>query len=125
GEKFILAYRKIENLGLTVFSEIPSSKAYAASERLIEKSILFAVLILLISFVISIPFTRRLTAALRQLYLGTTKVSEGEFDVSVPVRSNDEIGSLSTSFNKMTDEITRLIRETIDKARMEKEIETA
>jgi sigma-B regulation protein RsbU (phosphoserine phosphatase) len=53
------------------------------------------------------------------------KVSTGEFDVSVPVRANDEIGSLSTAFNKMTDEITRLIKETVDKARMEKEIETA
>lgn len=125
GERYILAYRKIQELGLTVFSEIPSSKAYAASARLIEKSILFAMLILLVSFVFSIPFTRRLTAALRQLYLGTTKVSQGNFDINIPVKSNDEIGSLSSAFNKMTNEITRLIKETADKARMEKEIETA
>lgn len=125
GEELILAFRKVDKLGLTVFSQLPSDKAFAASQIFIEKSVLFAMLILSISFVLSIPFTRKLTAAIRQLYAGTMKVSKGNFDIDIPVKSNDEIGSLSRSFNKMTGEITRLIKETVDKARMEKEIELA
>lgn len=121
----IVAFRKLPAEKLVMISEIPTEKAFLASKRLIEKSILFAILILSLSFIVSLLSTKRLTSALHRLYLATLKVAEGDFKVQVAVASRDEVGALALSFNKMTKEITRLMIETADKARMEKELETA
>lgn len=125
GEPTIVAYRKLGINGLTVVSEIPEKVAYIASRRLVERSALFAILVFSVSFLISIVFSRRLTAALHRLYLGTLRIAKGDFDVEVAVKSGDEVGALSKSFNQMGKEIRRLLVETADKARMEKELETA
>lgn len=125
GDGKIVAYRKLGINGLTVLSEIPQSVAYIASKKLIEKSALFAILVFSVSFLISIVFSRRITSALHRLYQATLRIAQGDFDFEVQVKSGDEVGALSQSFNKMGKEIRRLLIETADKARMEKELETA
>lgn len=42
-----------------------------------------------------------LTLPMKELLLGTQKIRGGEFDVEVPVRSDDEVGELAASFNEM------------------------
>jgi sigma-B regulation protein RsbU (phosphoserine phosphatase) len=125
GRARMIAYKKLGVGGLVAVAEIPKDRAFLASRRLIEKSALFGVLILCLGFIVSIVFSRRLTAALQRLYLATERVARGDFQVEVQATSEDEVGALSRSFNHMTKEITRLLVETADKARMEKELETA
>ena len=48
---------------------------------------------------------------LDQLREGAEKIKDGDFDHKVVVRSNDEIGDLSNSFNEMTDDLKRAIAE--------------
>ena len=126
GEKVIAAYSRL-NLGggLGVVAQIPESTAYLASRMLLEKSALFAILILGIGMAVAILFTGRMTSALRNLYQGTLRIAGGDFGTTIEVKSKDEVGSLTTAFNRMTKEIVRLMSETADKARMEKELETA
>jgi sigma-B regulation protein RsbU (phosphoserine phosphatase) len=125
GEEIIVAYKKLGIGNLVVISEVPREKAFLPSRKLVEKSAQLAILVLALSMLVSMDFSRRLTAALNHLYLGTLKIAKGDFDVDVAVKSEDEVGALSRSFNQMAREITRLLRETADKARMEKELETA
>lgn len=125
GRDYIIGYKKLPGLRLIVLSELSSDQAFAASARLIEKSVLFALLILAVSFVVSILSTSRLTSSVQRLYAGTVRIAQGDFNVQVPVKTRDEVGSLTLSFNQMAGEVMRLMRETADKARMEKEIETA
>lgn len=121
----ILAYKKIGVGGLVVMSEIPAAEAFLASRKLIERSVQLAILVLSIAVMVSIVFSRRLTAALNRLYQGTLAIAQGDFNVRVAVDTEDEVGALSASFNHMAKEISRLLIETADKARMEKELETA
>jgi HAMP domain-containing protein len=44
---------------------------------------------------------------IRELMAGTRRVSSGDLDFRIPVRSSDELGALAGSFNKMTQEIAR------------------
>jgi sigma-B regulation protein RsbU (phosphoserine phosphatase) len=125
GSSSIVAYQKIGLAGLIVVAEIPVDKAFFASYKLIEKSLYFALLVIAVAFIASILFTSRLTAALRHLYAATVKIAAGDFNVNVGIRTNDEVGALSASFNHMGQEIGRLMLETAQKARMEKELETA
>lgn len=121
----IFGYSRLATGDLLVLSEIPKDRAFLASQRLIEKSILFAILILAISFVVNLIFSKRLTSSITSLYAATQEIMRGNFAINVAIKSNDEVGALGESFNKMTGEISRLLEETADKARMEKELETA
>jgi sigma-B regulation protein RsbU (phosphoserine phosphatase) len=122
---WLLSYSKIPNFDLAVISSIPKEKAFIALEILFEKSVYFAVLILGFSILISIWFSKKLTSPLKKLYQATRKVAEGEFQFKTEIKTGDEIGALSDSFNVMTSEIERLMEDTAGKARMEKELETA
>ncbi len=42
---------------------------------------------------------------IRELMTGTRRVSTGDLDFRIPVRSNDELGALAESFNKMTHDL--------------------
>jgi class 3 adenylate cyclase len=46
--------------------------------------------------------TYRLTRPIRALVAGTEAVRRGDFDITVPVTTHDEIGALAASFNEMT-----------------------
>ncbi|MGR8918541.1 MAG: ATP-binding protein [Gammaproteobacteria bacterium] len=54
---------------------------------------------------------RRLSAPIRDLAQGTAAVAAGDYTMSLPVESNDEIGFLVRSFNDMTRRIARARRE--------------
>ncbi|MBI4692692.1 MAG: HAMP domain-containing protein [Gammaproteobacteria bacterium] len=50
---------------------------------------------------------RRLAAPIRDLAAGTAAVAAGNYETDLPVKSNDEIGFLVSSFNDMTRRIAR------------------
>ncbi|MEK7356398.1 MAG: SpoIIE family protein phosphatase, partial [Bdellovibrionota bacterium] len=75
--------------------------------------------------IIAVLAARGLTSALGHLSSATQKIAEGDFGVRVDVKSGGEIGSLATSFNTMAEEVSRLMKETAQKARMESELATA
>jgi sigma-B regulation protein RsbU (phosphoserine phosphatase) len=74
--------------------------------------------------ILAVFAARRMTLALSRLSFATTKISQGDFNVRVEV-SGGEIGVLAESFNTMASEVSRLMLETAEKARMESELATA
>lgn len=125
GKALIAAFATMELSDLVVVSEITVDKAYEASRNLMKRSAAFAVLILCFSLIVSITFTNRLTVSLRMLFQATARIAKGDFLIQTNISSKDEIGALADSFNLMTGEIQRLLIETAEKARIEKELETA
>jgi len=59
-------------------------------------------LALLLALLIVLWISRGLSGPIRELVDGTHQVEQGNLDVRVPVRKNDELGRLADSFNKMT-----------------------
>ena len=64
-------------------------------------------LVLALSAFSSIYITRRIINPIINLTAATKRISEGEMDTEIAIRSNDEIGDLTDSFNKMTEELRR------------------
>lgn len=110
---------------LAVVSVIPKEAALEAVWILIIKSILFALFLLCITVFFSVIGSVRLTATLKTLLQATQKIRQGDFDITVDVTSEDEVGGLARGFNQMAQEIQRLLIETAEKARMEGELQTA
>ncbi len=77
------------------------------------------------SLVIGVSLTRTITYAVHELYRGTQKVIEGDFSHRIPVRRNDQLGELTTSFNVMTGNVERLLSVAKEKERLQSELEIA
>jgi two-component system sensor histidine kinase BaeS len=62
---------------------------------------LIALLMLLIAAAIALPLARLLVRPLKKLAAATSHLSSGEYDIRVPVDSDDEFGHLSRDFNAL------------------------
>lgn len=104
---------------------IEKAKAFSVADSLIEKSYIFAVFLLSIAIIIGILFSRTLTKSLETLFEGTQKFVSGDFTSRVDVKSRDEIGALSDSFNYMGKKIVEFVEQMKEKVRLEREVEVA
>jgi phosphoserine phosphatase RsbU/P len=77
------------------------------------------------SLIVGISLTRTITGAVHNLYVGTQRVSHGDFSHRIAVRGNDQLADLGTSFNQMTANLERLIVVEKEKERLQSEIEIA
>ena len=82
------------------------SMARGGLKRLYGLSLTLSLLLALLSaLVLAILFSERLSAPLVLLAAGTRAVAQGDFSQRHPVRSHDELGVLTESFNRMTTQL--------------------
>ena len=124
GQTALISYSSVGVGDLVTVSVVNKTVALQAVEVLVAKSILFFVALIATTLLISVFASNQLTASLRELFEATRKVAQGDFAVRVEHRSSDEVGGLAESFNIMTAEVSRLMNETAEKARMEGELAT-
>ncbi len=87
--------------------------------------VIFFLIVVITSVVIGILLTRSITNAVHSLDRGTEFVKRGDFSHRIVVRSNDQLGALAASFNQMTEYVQHLVKERVQKERLEREIEIA
>ncbi len=76
--------------------------------------IIVSVISLMLLLLIVLFVTRKTLSPLGKVVLAADAISQGRFDSNLEVRSDDEIGALSSSFNTMTDTLETLIAEIRD-----------
>ena len=86
--------------------------------------VLFLIVVLIALF-IGISLTRSITTAVHDLYDGTERVMEGDFSHRIRAVGRDQIATLSLSFNRMTENLERLLKVAKEKERMEADLEIA
>jgi len=85
----------------------------------------FFLIVELASIVIGILLTKSITNAVHNLDRGTEFVKRGDFSHRIVVRSDDQLGALAASFNQMTEYVQHLVKERVQKERLERELEIA
>ncbi len=123
-EPLLTSYSDIGLGGMRVVSLIEKSVALKAVSVMLAKSILFFIALIASTVIVSLFASTQLTSTLRELFEATRKIAKGDFSVRVKPRSKDEVGGLAESFNFMASEVSRLMSETAQKARMENELAT-
>ncbi|MCA9562769.1 MAG: HAMP domain-containing protein, partial [Myxococcales bacterium] len=73
-------------------------------------------LALLLGMLIAVWQSLRITNPIQRLASSAEKIASGELDTRAEVRSQDEIGQLSKSFNNMAERVQQLLKETAEKA---------
>lgn len=124
GLVYLVSYATVGVGDLAVISKVDKQKALKAVEVLLYKSVLFFIALIAGTLLMSVVLSGQLTSTLRELFDATTKIAQGDFSVRVVPRSNDEVGGLAESFNYMAGEVSRLMAETAEKARMQNELAT-
>ncbi len=120
----LVSYAQVGIGEMKVASVVARREALKAVESLVAKSLLFFLALASATILISVFASFQLTSTLRDLYEATRKIAAGKFDVRVRSTSTDEIGGLADGFNVMASEVSRLMSETAQKARMENELAT-
>lgn len=78
----------------------------------VRQGILFGSLVaVLIALLLGIVLARTLTRPLRELTEATRSLARGALGQQVPVRSSDELGELTTSFNQMSADLAQSVQQ--------------
>jgi len=111
----ILNHRVFSDLGDVGSAVLIALSAVAIAFGIIE----------LIALVIGVRLTRTITGSIAHLYRATQHVNRGDLTHRIEVKSKDQLASLETSFNSMTESLERLLREQKEKQRLESELAIA
>jgi sensor histidine kinase YesM len=79
--------------------------------------------IIILTVVLILWFTYRITKPIFELSRAADEITHGNFNVSVPATSNDEIGVMAEAFNRMTESIREYINEINEKAILERRLQ--
>lgn len=125
GEAYLCNYSETSFKDVFAVSQIKKSKAFEALKLLVYRTSLLAALILFSTVMVSIIFAGRLTSHIQRLKMAAEQIGTGNLNVNLSVKTNDEIQSVSESFQWMANRLSVLISESVQKARMENELQTA
>lgn len=113
-----------EVFGQTVAWREGVTPAYLATVAFLAVAGAFLV-VELASLIIGVNLTRTITRAVHGLYTGTQKVMQGDFSHRIEVRGSDQLAELGHSFNRMSENIARLLEVAKEKERLQSELEIA
>ncbi len=105
GVQYFVGVAPVDLAKLTVVMRISVSAAYLTARQLLTDLIFVGLVIVLIASIGGVFMSRRFTKPLERLSTAVRKIAKGNFDVNVDIKSTDEIGQLSSSFNDMADEL--------------------
>ncbi|NCC08346.1 MAG: HAMP domain-containing histidine kinase [Clostridia bacterium] len=91
-----------------VFSAVDASGLSAYMANMMSTFILSAGLMLVVSSILSIVVTARMTTPLRNISLAAKSFGNGNFSVRVPVEGDDEAADLAVTFNDMASSLQKI-----------------
>jgi len=102
-------YNTVPSLSWAVVVEKPTSLAFREADDMQRTARIIVVLFIIISFVFSYYFARRITEPIEVLTESTRAISRGEFGQTVQLKSRTEIGELANTFNSMSSDLERFV----------------
>jgi phosphoserine phosphatase RsbU/P len=120
----IVIRSRISSVLSAVFNRTTDPTQEAFQAAIVVVSIIFLI-VEIIAMMIGLSMTRTITGAVHRLYEGTQKVMEGNFSHRIEVKGKDQLADLSQSFNRMTENLERLLVVAKEKERLQSEVEIA
>lgn len=125
GVQVIGRYGWLDDQHVALITEIDQNIALQPARQLALRigivGLFFSVLVVVAVTIMA----RRITAPLRALSETVSHISEGQFDASAPVLSEDEVGALARAFNSMTEKLRKSLAAMQEELRERKQAEEA
>jgi two-component system sensor histidine kinase YesM len=123
GGTTLIVYQKLPGTDWMLVSRSPTRVLMKPVNDFTRRTVLVGALSLLVSMLLATFLSSRTITPLKELSKGMKAIEVGNYDVSLAVRSIDEVGYLSSSFNRMAVEIKRLIRKVYETELVKKNAE--
>jgi signal transduction histidine kinase len=91
----------IPDLNWVILAEIDTAEAMAPIRNLLFDFILIGLSVAILIFTFAYILSRRITSPIIRLKTASGNISQGNFKINLPIKSNDEIGELTSAFNLM------------------------
>jgi methyl-accepting chemotaxis protein len=118
GEEKLASYVPISHINASVFAQIPLAEAYSANREILRQIIIMALVILIILIlIISFYIKKSIVSPILNYGNQMQRVSNGDLDLELEVKREDELGNLAMIFNQMVKDLKNLvlnIKETSD-----------
>lgn len=103
GQRALQAYAPLHLNGLdwVIVAAVDSDEAFAPERNFAHKLVRSTALIIFLACLAAMIWSRLFVRPIKRLEDGAEKVSTGDYDVRIPVDTNDEFGDLSVAFNEM------------------------
>ncbi|WP_379143259.1 sensor histidine kinase [Paenibacillus sp. sgz500992] len=122
-ESYLAVSRSIGTTGLTFIAGIPKKQVLSKLSESMRNYIWIIALIAFISLAAGVLLSLRFTRVIRDLLRSIRKVKKGDYNTRMPAYKDVELNQLSTTFNRMTEEINYLIKEVYENHLLIKESE--
>jgi putative nucleotidyltransferase with HDIG domain len=104
-------YSAVPALGWAVIAIKPKAEAYRGVYEMQSKANLLALLMVFTSALLGIQAARRITGPLQELTDTSRAIAKGDFSQRVNLKSRTEIGELAQTFNHMSGDLERLVKD--------------
>lgn len=101
GQRVLAAWQEVPTLDWGVVVKIDRSEALAPVREAATRMLVLLVLVVAAGVAAAVLISRALVQPLKDLRAATERISRGDFDVQLDIRSDDEIGELAASFERM------------------------
>ncbi|WP_167357157.1 cache domain-containing sensor histidine kinase [Paenibacillus pectinilyticus] len=122
GNRYMMVSR-IPSAEWTFVRIIPEKALFGDGQQVQNRLILLIFAFTVLSLVMSASISYGIIKPLKRLIESMRRIERGDLTIRLQVNSNDEIGNLSKGFNKMINEIERLINDVYLTSMREKEAE--
>jgi adenylate cyclase len=102
GIRWLGAWTKISLGNAAVLTIVEYDRVFEGVAATTRRNIYLTVAVLCISGLLILLFSRTISRPIRGLTRGVLLIEKGEFDLSIPAASKDEIGALTESFTRMS-----------------------
>lgn len=109
GDQTLVIYQKLANSDWLIVGKVPVNLLLKQVNEVAQRTILIGAAFIVGSMLIAGLLSSKVILPLKRLRKGMKQIETGNFNISVPVNTDDEIGYLSISFNHMANEINRLV----------------
>jgi len=121
GTDYVVICVKSQNKWYLINS-IPANVLYNSSIKIINSIYLVGIMVLFLAILLSYYLSKKMYTNIDDLMVGIQSMKTGNLKYKIKVKSQDEIGLLSTHFNEMSDRISELIDKVVEEERIQKEL---
>lgn len=118
------AYVKID-YDLLFISSQPLIKIISSVYVTSQKMIVVGLMALSLALLLAVRLSQSISKPIKNLTQATQAIAQGNFKIKIPHKSNDEMGTLASSFEMMSSKIEKLMVTQKEKIRLENEMNIA
>ena len=124
GTKVLATFAPLNSPDWAVVVEMPVMEAYQTVIQLIIFSLIVATIGFVLVFIAGVGFSKKITNPIIMLRDAAVKIGQGNPDMEIDIKSNDEVGDLAASFKQMAENIKES-KDQLEKYNMSLEIKVA